>query len=172
MSKTIMIPDNMNPYYVEVNGVKYSYPAGTEQEVPDAVAEVIEANVLLEPKPHSGTGTFEDPFVLEHETQTVMVTFEARNPNLKRYFKIPTRYGGYFYATFGPEGESVGADYKLMAWGNRDNNHAMMNGEGEQFTRENGEALVMVELMPQDIATWAYPEVQVAIDLSFIKFGE
>ena len=44
MSKTVTIPNCANPFIVWVNGAKYSYPAGTEQEVPDEVAEIIEAH--------------------------------------------------------------------------------------------------------------------------------
>lgn len=40
--KKINIPTCMNPFEVSVNGVKHSYPAGTEQEVPMGVAMVIE----------------------------------------------------------------------------------------------------------------------------------
>lgn len=42
--RTVKIPECMNPFYVEVNGHKYSYPAGTTQEVPEDVAAVIEAH--------------------------------------------------------------------------------------------------------------------------------
>lgn len=44
MSKTVKIPECMNPFEVIVNGKHYSYPAGTTQEVPDDVAAVIEAH--------------------------------------------------------------------------------------------------------------------------------
>ena len=37
------IPDNMNPWTCEVNGVKYVYEAGTEQDVPEEVAHIIDA---------------------------------------------------------------------------------------------------------------------------------
>lgn len=37
------IPDNMNPWTCEVNGVKYVYEAGTEQNVPEEVAHIIDA---------------------------------------------------------------------------------------------------------------------------------
>ena len=37
------IPDNMHPWECEVNGVKYVYPAGTEQDVPEEVAVIIDA---------------------------------------------------------------------------------------------------------------------------------
>lgn len=37
------IPDNMRPWSCEVNGVKYVYPAGTEQDVPEEVAAIIDA---------------------------------------------------------------------------------------------------------------------------------
>ena len=42
MSKTVFIPECMNPFEVIVNHHRYIYPGGTSQEVPDEVAEVIE----------------------------------------------------------------------------------------------------------------------------------
>lgn len=45
MSRIVKIPECMNPFDVWVNGAKYSYPAGTEQEVPDNVADVIEHHI-------------------------------------------------------------------------------------------------------------------------------
>lgn len=42
MSKTVFIPECMNPFEVIVNHNRYIYPGGTSQEVPDEVAEVIE----------------------------------------------------------------------------------------------------------------------------------
>lgn len=39
--KTMEIPWDMLPFRVTINGVKYVYEAGTEQEVPDEVAEII-----------------------------------------------------------------------------------------------------------------------------------
>ena len=42
MSRTVMIPESMNPFRVIINGVEYSYPSGTEQNVPNDVAAVIE----------------------------------------------------------------------------------------------------------------------------------
>ena len=45
MSKTITIPTGYgNPVVVVINGVKYIYPAGSEQTVPDAVAALLESN--------------------------------------------------------------------------------------------------------------------------------
>lgn len=40
--KTVKIPGCMSPFVVYINGKKYTYTAGTEQEVPDEVAVVIE----------------------------------------------------------------------------------------------------------------------------------
>ena len=40
--KKVMIPTCKSPFNVFVNGEKYTYPSGTEQEVPDEVAIVIE----------------------------------------------------------------------------------------------------------------------------------
>lgn len=43
--KTVKIPECMSPFEVTVNNHHYRYPAGTEQEVPDEVAEVIEVHM-------------------------------------------------------------------------------------------------------------------------------
>lgn len=40
--KKVQIPTCMSPFIVDVNGKRYIYPAGTEQEVPDEVAIIIE----------------------------------------------------------------------------------------------------------------------------------
>lgn len=45
MSKTITIPNWMDPYVVHVNGVTYKYPAGETMTVPDGVAAVIQADI-------------------------------------------------------------------------------------------------------------------------------
>lgn len=42
MSKTVIIPHTADPWICYVNGVRYSYAAGTEQTVPDEVASIIE----------------------------------------------------------------------------------------------------------------------------------
>ena len=39
--KTVTIPNNMRPWRCIVNGVKYEYPGGTVQTVPDEVAALI-----------------------------------------------------------------------------------------------------------------------------------
>ena len=45
MSKTITIPSGYgNPVVVVINGVKYIYPAGSTQTVPDEVAALLENN--------------------------------------------------------------------------------------------------------------------------------
>lgn len=41
--KKVIIPSSSNPFVVDINGKKYTYQAGTEQEVPDEVAVIIEA---------------------------------------------------------------------------------------------------------------------------------
>ena len=61
MAKTVKIPDRMNPFRVIINGVEYSYPGGTEQEVPDDVAAAIEHHQkiheeLSTPKSFTGGG--------------------------------------------------------------------------------------------------------------------
>lgn len=40
--KKVTIPSCTNPFVVAINGTKHIYPAGTEQEVPDGVALIIE----------------------------------------------------------------------------------------------------------------------------------
>ena len=40
--RTVKIPESMNPFSVIINGVEYSYPAGTEQKVANDVAAAIE----------------------------------------------------------------------------------------------------------------------------------
>ena len=47
----VNIPTTMDPFIVTVNGQTYSYPAGTQQEVPDAVADVIRNIDELSPVP-------------------------------------------------------------------------------------------------------------------------
>lgn len=50
MSKTVMIPTEMGPFWEsEINGKKYAYPSGTEQTVPDEVAALIEENARQTP---------------------------------------------------------------------------------------------------------------------------
>ena len=82
-----IIPGNMSPWECEINDVKYVYPPGTEQMVPDEVAHVIDAwyasqepkypgpvvpeggNSLIKPFPvmliGSGPDYFVDVFTLE-----------------------------------------------------------------------------------------------------------
>ena len=48
--KTVIIPSDYHPFVIEVNGVKYTYPEGTEQSVPDEVASAIENYYKLQPQ--------------------------------------------------------------------------------------------------------------------------
>lgn len=53
----IKIPDNMSPWKCEINGKRYVYAAGTEQEVPEEVAALIEAinaNAPVADRPTAG----------------------------------------------------------------------------------------------------------------------
>ena len=51
MSKTVIIPGNMDPWCCAINGVPYGpWPAGTEQTVPDEVAAVIENYYASQPR--------------------------------------------------------------------------------------------------------------------------
>jgi hypothetical protein len=51
MARKVRIPDYMNPYTCEINRVKYEYidQGGQEIEVPDEVADLIEANEAMKP---------------------------------------------------------------------------------------------------------------------------
>lgn len=40
--KTVTIPNTANPWVCTINGVKYEYPAGSVQSVPDEVALLID----------------------------------------------------------------------------------------------------------------------------------
>ncbi len=61
MSKTVTIPNCKNPYVVIINNKKYIYTAGETVEVPDEVAEVIEAHITAQhtvpAKPNGGGRT-------------------------------------------------------------------------------------------------------------------
>lgn len=52
----VKIPTFMDPFIVEVNGQQYKYPAGTEQNVPEEVAAVIQNINDMTPKPTGGSG--------------------------------------------------------------------------------------------------------------------
>lgn len=54
--KTVIIPNDYHPFVIEVNGVKYTYPEGTEQSVPDEVASAIEHYYKLQPKEKPADG--------------------------------------------------------------------------------------------------------------------
>lgn len=50
MSKTRLIPSNDNPFVCIINGVPYSYAAGSTQVVPDEVASLIDNINALKPR--------------------------------------------------------------------------------------------------------------------------
>lgn len=54
--KTVIIPSDYHPFVIEVNGIKYTYPEGTEQSVPDEVAGAIENYYKLQPKEKPADG--------------------------------------------------------------------------------------------------------------------
>lgn len=54
--KTVIIPNDYHPFVIEVNGVKYTYPEGSEQSVPDEVASAIEHYYKLQPKEKPADG--------------------------------------------------------------------------------------------------------------------
>lgn len=70
----VKIPENMSPFVVIVNGVEYSYPAGTTQMVPEEVAEVIRQHVEAMPKPVAPSG---GGGMVVHFTQIAPMDVEA-----------------------------------------------------------------------------------------------
>ena len=44
------IPNSMNPFVCEINGRRYSYPAGTQQSVPEEVASIIDSFLAAKPR--------------------------------------------------------------------------------------------------------------------------
>lgn len=51
MSKTVKIPSDRNPWTCNINGVPYSYTAGSTQSVPDEVAALIQQTYGFPPAP-------------------------------------------------------------------------------------------------------------------------
>ena len=51
MSKTVKIPTDRNPWTCNINGVPYSYTAGSTQSVPDEVAALIQQTYGFPPAP-------------------------------------------------------------------------------------------------------------------------
>lgn len=70
MSRIVKIPECMNPFDVWVNGAKYSYPAGTEQEVPDNVADVIEHHIEQKKAEPAGVNACNADLVISFTTDT------------------------------------------------------------------------------------------------------
>lgn len=87
MSKTVKIPNHMKPMWeCVVNGTSHKYPAGTTQEVPDAVAAVIEGGQAVKPKlpkptPPSWNDLSDKPFG-ESETGGDTLTWDGNTEGL------------------------------------------------------------------------------------------
>lgn len=73
----VTIPECMNPFVVNINGVEYSYPAGTEQVVPEEVAEVIEQHMDAVPKPDGDAGIAIGGGMVVHITAVATMEVEA-----------------------------------------------------------------------------------------------
>lgn len=74
--KKVQIPTCMSPFIVDVNGKRYIYPAGTEQEVPDEVAIIIEKHNKSHEAKHAPTvPPFESGLAIQSATvgQTIVV---------------------------------------------------------------------------------------------------
>ena len=80
MSKVVTIPECMRPNFVcEINGRQYSYPAGTTQEVPDEVAEVIEN--------HKNHRVEQPKMPVYNQSMNIRPNFAQNNPDAQDYIK-------------------------------------------------------------------------------------
>ena len=84
--RTVKIPECMNPFYVEVNGHKYSYPAGTTQEVPEEVAAVIEA--------HEGNHHHGRSGPVHNQSLNIQADWNVNDPGDLRFIKNKPSGGG------------------------------------------------------------------------------
>ena len=83
MSRTVKIPECMNPFDVWVNGAKYSYPAGTEQEVPDNVADVIEHHIAQKKAEPAGVNACNADLVISAVTDGMFLNIGTANLSVK-----------------------------------------------------------------------------------------
>lgn len=111
-----IIPGNMNPWECEINDVKYVYPPGTEQMVPDEVAHVIDAwYASQEPKypepvqpEGGGVSSWNDltdkPFYEEisviAEAENVYLNPEGAEEDLLVFGELPLNGGDTILVTF------------------------------------------------------------------------
>lgn len=72
MSKTVLIPTETDPFVVDINNVKYSYPAGTEQTVPDDVAAVINNYWATRPHPAKAVDGGVFPYVDDEDNGKIL----------------------------------------------------------------------------------------------------
>ena len=104
MSKTIKIPTWRNPYEVEINGVRYSYEAGTEQVVNDGVAAVIQQDIdahtntaapqLVQPRWGKVVGQDGEYVLIPSEYIPILVVAMkySRSSGGKEYYTCDTSY--------------------------------------------------------------------------------
>lgn len=99
MSKNVMIPDCTRPFFeVEINGKKYRYRSGTEQEVPDDVAQVIEQHTEAhEKKPVFNGGSQPD--------------LNQNDPTAPDYVKNRTHYDSRETVSIDYDGVLEGKEY-------------------------------------------------------------
>lgn len=50
MSRTVTIPNDYDPFVININNVEYKYKAGTQVSVPDAVADLIDEYYATKPR--------------------------------------------------------------------------------------------------------------------------
>lgn len=76
MSKTVLIPSNIKPTWrCTVNGVRYAYPAGTVQVVPDAVADAIKHYYDSIPREDPEAGESIEDKIIRLSLATVMANY-------------------------------------------------------------------------------------------------
>ena len=106
--KTMVIPKDMLPFKVTINGVTYVYEAGTEQEVPDEVAEIImNRKNDYPPKDREQEAPYKMPVATDTEPGAVMAGEGlVNNDGVLSVVSSEETYP----VTFSPEGSSVVCD--------------------------------------------------------------
>lgn len=98
MSKTVKIPECMNPFEIIVNGKHYFYTAGTTQVVPDEVAAVIEHHEQMHKKqtaPETAPAPSADNTLdLTKFTCKVNGTEQTFNDAIVAMFQLSMQYSG------------------------------------------------------------------------------
>lgn len=135
--KTVLIPNETDPFVVNINNVKYSYPAGTEQTVPDDVAAVINNYWATQPHPAKAVDGGVFPYVDEEDNGMVL---KVKNGA----WQIGADSGSPTIIITAPKGGSISCNYTKKQLSNilQDNtatpNILVVDGEGNAIQRGCG----------------------------------